>query len=250
VVFDAWMTGTAALALLVFAAAVLYSSVGHGGGSGYLAAMALVGVSAAVMKPTALALNVLVATIASIQFLRAGCFSWPVFWPFALGSVPLAFVGGGLGVPEPLYHRLVGVVLLCVAGRLATDATGATTEPRRPPRTVACVAGALIGFVSGAVGIGGGIFLSPLLLFRGWAESRTAASVSAVFILVNSVAGITGHLTALAALPADTPVLVLAAFAGGLVGSTAGARTFATATLHRVLSAVLVVAGLKLLLLR
>jgi uncharacterized membrane protein YfcA len=241
------MTELVPLAFLVFVAALLYSSVGHGGASGYLAAMALVGVAPATMKPTALVLNVLVATIASVQFLRAGCFSGAVFWPFAVTSIPLAFVGGAAVLPAPIYKQLVGIVLLYAAWRLATEVHGVIGTPRHPPRALALVLGGAIGLLSGLVGVGGGIFLSPLLLFTGWAEMRVTAGVSAVFILVNSVAGIAGHLTGLALLPPAIPVLAVAAFAGGIVGSTYGARSLATPTLRRLLAVVLIVAGVKML---
>jgi len=235
------------LGLLVLAAACLYSSVGHGGASGYLAAMALVGVAPATMKPTALVLNVLVATIASVQFLRAGCFSWSVFWPFAATSIPLAFLGGAASLPAPIYKQLVGIVLLYAAWRLATALRGTIGASSNPPLAMALVLGGAIGLLSGLVGVGGGIFLSPLLLFMGWAETRVTAGVSALFILVNSVAGLAGHLTSLALLPPAIPVLALAAFAGGIVGSTYGARSLATLTLRRLLALVLVVAGVKML---
>lgn len=244
------MTEFVPLAFLVLAVALLYSSVGHGGASGYLAAMALLGVPASTMKPTALVLNVLVATIASIQFLRAGCFSWPVFWPFAVTSVPLAFLGGALTLPGALYKQLVGVVLLYAAWRLSIGARRAIDTPRDPPLVAALPLGGAIGLLSGLVGVGGGIFLSPLLLFMGWAATRDTAGISALFILVNSVAGIAGHLASLALLPPATPVLALAAFAGGIVGSSYGARRLATPTLRRLLAVVLVVAGAKMLTLR
>jgi uncharacterized membrane protein YfcA len=235
------------LALLVLAAALLYSSVGHAGASGYLAAMALLGVSASIMKPTALVLNVFVATVASIQFMRAGCFSWSIFWPFAVTSVPFAFIGGALSVPGTLYRQLVGLVLLYAAWRLFAQARAAAGTPRTPPRFTALALGAMIGLLSGVVGVGGGIFLSPLLLFMGWAETRETAGVSAVFILVNSLAGIAGHLASLSLLPPATPVLAVAAFVGGLIGSSYGARRLATPTLRRLLAMVLIVAGAKML---
>lgn len=244
------MTDLATLTLLVFVAALLYSSVGHAGASGYLAAMALVGVSGAVMKPTALVLNILVATIASIQFLRAGRFSWAVFWPFAVTSVPLAFVGGALTLPGHSYRGLVGVVLLYAAWRLFTEARDALIPPRDPPLAAALVLGGVIGLLSGLVGVGGGIFLSPLLLFMGWAEMRNSAGVSALFILLNSIAGIAGHLASLPLLPPGTLVMAVAAFSGGLIGSTYGASHAAPLTLRRLLAVVLVIAGAKMLLVR
>ena len=241
------MTELVPLLLLVFAAALLYSSVGHAGASGYLAAMALLGVPPATMKPTALVLNVLVATVASVQFLRAGRFSWRVFWPFAVTSIPLAFAGGALALPGTLYKQLVGVVLLYAAWRLFTRARTALDGSHHPPVVVALALGGAIGLLSGLVGVGGGIFLSPLLLFMGWADTRVTAGVSAVFILVNSLAGIAGHLSGLALLPRATPILATVAFAGGLIGSSYGSRSIATPTLRRLLAVVLVVAGVKML---
>lgn len=236
------------LALLVFAAALLYSSVGHGGASGYLAAMGLVGVAAAVMKPTALALNVLVASVASLQFLRAGAFSWSVFWPFALGSVPLAFAGGAVTLPSPVYKQVVGAVLLYAAWRLLSHAVRPAAATHPPPVPAALGVGAAIGLLSGLVGVGGGIFLSPLLLFMGWAGMRETAGVSALFILANSLAGLAGHLAGLSLLPAETPVLAASACAGGVIGSTFGARRLSTPALRLLLGVVLVVAGGKMLL--
>jgi len=237
------------LAFLVLIAALLYSSVGHAGASGYLAAMALLGASASIMKPTALALNILVATVATTQFLRAGCFSWRVFWPFALTSIPFAFLGGTLAISGTIYKQLVGVVLLYSAWRLWTRARMHVVA-HRPPRAVALVLGGAIGLLSGIVGVGGGIFLSPLLLFMGWAEMRETAGTSALFILVNSVAGLAGQVASLAMLPPATPVLAVTAFAGGLIGSTYGARRLATPTLRRLLAVVLVIAGVKMLTVR
>ena len=164
------------LAALVFGAALLYSMVGHAGASGYLAAMALYGVSAAVMKPTALVLNLVVATVASIQFARVRCFAWDRFWPFAVGSVPFAFVGGGLTVPGAVYKRLVGLTLLFAAWRLFRYARTVTAIGPKPLALgVAIPLGCALGLLSGLTGVGGGIFLSPLLLLTGWADARTTA---------------------------------------------------------------------------
>lgn len=236
-----------ALAALVFVAALLYSMVGHAGASGYLAAMALVGVSAAVMKPTALVLNLVVATVASVQFARARCFAWDRFWPFAIGSVPFAFVGGGLVLPGTIYRRLVGLILLFAAWRLFRFARAvAAAEPVPVPLVVAIPLGCVLGLLAGLTGVGGGIFLSPLLLLTGWADPRTTAGVSAVFILVNSAAGLAGHAASLGLLPPGLPVLAGAALAGGLLGSTFGSRRLPNVALRRLLAIVLVVAAVKL----
>jgi hypothetical protein len=171
------------LAVLIFLAALLYSSVGHAGASGYLAVMALFGVAPAVMKPAALVLNILVAAIAAYKFSRAGLFSWPLFWPFAVTSVPFAFVGGAITLPGSAYKILVGLLLVYAAARLLALYEGRAAVGRRPTLGAALLLGAGIGLVSGLIGVGGGIFLSPLLLFVGWAEPRMTVGISAVFIL-------------------------------------------------------------------
>lgn len=241
----------AGLATLIFVAAALYSMVGHAGASGYLAAMALFGMAPAVMKPAALVLNILVATIATIQFARAGHFAWQRFWPFAAASIPFAYLGGSLAVPDALYRRIVGGVLAYAAIRLFVSAGGRATGEARPvPRTLALPLGAGIGLLSGLVGVGGGIFLSPLILLARWADTRTTAAVSAAFILVNSIAGLVGHVTSVRMLPSGIAWLGAAAIAGGLVGSTLGSRRLAPPALRRMLAVVLVVAAVKLFFVR
>lgn len=239
----------AALAVLILAAAMLYSSVGHAGASGYLAAMALFGVAPAVMKPTALTLNIFVATIATVKFYRAGCFSWRLFWPFAAASIPSAFAGGYLALPGHWYKIIVGVVLLFAAYRLFRVAGRAAeqTEVKRVPLWAALLSGAVIGLLSGLTGTGGGIFLSPLVLFMGWAGARGAAGLSAAFILANSIAGLLGNVSSVGALPGSIFVFAPAAIVGGLVGAGYGSRRLAGPNLRRLLAVVLVVAGLKLI---
>lgn len=243
------------LSLLILLAATLYSSVGHGGASGYLAAMALFGLAPATMKPTALCLNILVASIATFRFYRANCFSWPLFWPFAVASIPLAFLGGAITLPTNVYKQIVGVTLLYAAIRLflftrakADDAaTAAATTTRTVPLLLAILLGAFIGFLSGLTGVGGGIFLSPLLLLMGWADTRRTAGVSAAFILVNSIAGLLGNFSNVQALPSALPYFALAAVVGGLAGSEFGSRRLANVTIRRLLALVLVVAGVKMI---
>ncbi len=240
----------AVLSLLIFAAAILYSSVGHGGASGYLAAMALCGVAPAVMKPTALVLNILVASIATVQFARVGCFSFSLLWPFAVASIPLAFLGGAITLPGSFYRPAVGLMLLFAAYRLVrVPRIGDATSGKRPvPLAGALASGAGIGLLSGLTGTGGGIFLSPLLIIMNWAETRESAGVSAAFILFNSIAGLAGHLTGVAKLPGSVPIWAAAAVAGGLIGSSLGSRRLGNRMLKRLLAAVLVVAGAKLIL--
>jgi hypothetical protein len=241
-------TSSAILSGLILAAALLYSSVGHAGASGYLAAMALFGIAPSVMRPTALALNILVAAIATLKFYRAGCFAWPVFWPFAVTSIPFAFLGGGLSLPSSVYKIVVGLVLLYAAYRLFRIAPTALSPDLRPlPARVALGAGAAIGLLSGLTGVGGGIFLSPLLLFMGWAETRQTSGVSAAFILVNSIAGLLGQWSGLASLPDSLPLWATAAFIGGWIGAEYGSRRLGRVAIRRLLAVVLVLAGLKMI---
>jgi uncharacterized protein len=240
------------LALVFFAAATLYASVGHAGASAYLAAMALVGVAPATMRPTALALNILVASIVTVRFQLAGQLRWRAVVPFLVGSVPLAFLGGFLTLPPGIYKPLAGVVLLVAAARLFMTAgrAAATEEPEpRVPAIPAVLSGAAIGFVSGLVGTGGGIFLTPLLLFARWSGARAAAGMSSVFILGNSLSGLAGNVAAVQGLPGPLPIWLVAVALGGLAGAELGARRFGTADLRRALAVVLVIAALKLIVL-
>lgn len=237
------------LASMFFAAAVLYSSVGQAGASGYLAAMALLGVAPETMKPTALVLNVLVAGIATIRFARAGMSDARLLLPFAVGAVPMAFVGGAWVLPGRIYEVAVGAILLLAALQLLRSAARCVREaepaPRRVPVAPAIGSGAVIGLLSGLTGTGGGIFLTPLLLFLGWAGTRTAGGVSAAFILLNSLAGLAGNSASVASLP-PAPALglwLVAAGAGGWLGSHLGTRRLGAPVLRRLLAAVLAVAA-------
>jgi len=242
------MTDALLLSLFVFVAALLYSSVGHAGASGYLAAMALFGLAPDVMKPTALVLNLIVATVGTVRFARAGCFAWNVFWPFAVVSVPLAFVGGWMKLPIQTYKVILGIVLLFAAWRLAfKQSTHAAAEQKPIPLPAALPLGAAIGLLSGLTGVGGGIFLSPLLLFLGWADTRKTAGVSVVFILVNSASGLLGHMASVRKVPHEIIWWAPAALVGGLIGAELGSRRLAPMTMRRLLAVVLVVAGVKML---
>lgn len=245
------MDDTLLLTVLVFVTAILYSSVGHAGASGYLAAMALVSLPPDVMKPTALALNIIVATIGTIQFARAGHFAWRIFWPFAVTSIPCAYLGGATQLPFQYYRIAVGTVLLFAAARLIYSATKkAEFEPKPLPVAGALFAGAGIGYLAGLTGVGGGIFLSPLLLLAQWANMRQTAAVSVAFILVNSLAGLaglTGMLSAVKHLPPQIPALAVAAALGGIIGSELGSRRIASAVLRQLLGVVLIIAGCKMI---
>lgn len=233
------------LTVAVFAVAVLYSSVGHAGASGYIAVMTLIGLAPADIKPIALTLNILVASIATFQFWRAGHFSWPLFWPFALLSVPSAFIGGYLDLPTHVFKVLVGVVLVVSAVQFLVRPPD-ESEPRQPPRLVALGAGGLLGLLSGLTGTGGGIFLTPLLIFMRWARTRNAAAVSAPFILLNSASGLAGNLSATRFFPAFAWALVAAVVIGGTIGSWFGSRRLPHTAIKRLLAVVLTIAGFKL----
>lgn len=236
------------LTALIFLAAVLYSSVGHGGASGYLAAMAFAGVSSETMRVSALALNVLVATIGTIRYARAGYFDWRTLLPFVVTSIPAAFIGGSLHLATDVYKIVVGVMLLMAAAELARSARKTTEAGTRPPLWGALLVGTGIGLLAGLTGTGGGIFLSPVLLLAGWAGTRVTSGISAAFILCNSLAGLAGATTSWASLPAALPLWLAAAGLGALVGTQLGSRLLPVFAVRYALAAVLVVAGMKLIL--
>ena len=239
------------LDLLFFAIAALYASVGSGGGSGYLAVMGLAGVAPELMRPTALVLNILVAGIGTWKYVRAGHFSARLFWPIALMSVPFAFWGGSLSLPTALYRPLVGLVLLYAAFRLWWG-TRAAAPPRpgraRLPLWAALLVGAVIGLVSGLLGIGGGIFLGPLLLLAGWAGTRQTMGITAAFVLVNSAAGLLGLLATAPVLPPGIALWLPAVAAGGWLGAEYGSRRLDPLVLRRLLALVLVLGGVRMFL--
>jgi uncharacterized membrane protein YfcA len=240
------------LAAAFFIAALLYASVGHAGASAYLAIMALAAVSPDVARPTALALNIIVASFVSYRFWRGGYISWRALLPFVLGAIPFAFLGGALPVAPGLYKKLVGVVLLFAAAGMAMTARRAIaneTGHAQPsvPTLPALGIGAGIGLLSGLTGTGGGIFLSPVVLLAGWAETRAASGMAAIFILGNSIAGLSGNLSRLGSLPSSLPIYAVAVVAGAFVGSELGNRRAPTLWLRRALAAVLVIAGVKLI---
>jgi uncharacterized membrane protein YfcA len=240
---------TTQLIFLSFAIAViafLYSSVGHAGASGYIATMTLFGLAATTIRPTALVLNILVATIGSFQFWRAGHFSRRLFWPFALLSIPAAYLGGYLQPSASILRILIGIVLLFSATRL-TFRKKDPEQTNPPSKPVAVGIGAGLGFLSGLTGTGGGIFLTPLLLFYEWAVIRQAAAVSALFILVNSIGGLVGYFTAVHSIPTLGICLAVPAIVGGSIGSYLGSRRLAPRGIAIFLAIVLAIAGCKLI---
>jgi uncharacterized membrane protein YfcA len=231
----------------MFLGAVLYTSVGHAGASSYLALMALFGLPPAVMRPTALVLNILAAGLTSVRYVRAGLFRWRVLWPFLIGAAPFAFLGGSLQVPGEVYRPLVGAVLWISAARLLwPKEIRAVTDPHDPPVVAGIAIGAGIGLLSGLTGTGGGIFLSPILLFLGWSNPKIASGVAAVFILCNSVAGLSGNFASVQDLPESLPLFAGSVLAGAVVGTTLGIR-FNAAVILKALGLVLLIAGFKLM---
>ncbi|HEX7939126.1 MAG TPA: sulfite exporter TauE/SafE family protein [Gemmatimonadaceae bacterium] len=237
---------TILLALAVTVVAFLYSTVGHAGASGYIAVMTLFGLAATTIRPTALVLNILVSLLTTWQFWRSGHFSWRLFWPFALLAVPLAFVGGYVSLPTHVFKVIIGVVLLASAARLIARPAPDTVE-REVSRPMALSVGGALGLLAGLTGTGGGIFLTPVLLFMRWAKTKQAAATSAAFILVNSVAGLAGNFSATRSIPGVALTLTGAALAGGAAGSYLGARQFDHTVIKRMLAVVLVIAGVKLI---
>ena len=232
---------------LLLLVAFLYASVGHGGASGYLALMAIFSVAPNVMKPTALLLNLFVSGTSFIQFYRANHFKWKTFLPFAIASIPLAFLGGLIVVDGTIYKKMLGGFLLISAIRFLIFPNFKVTEIRKSNIVLSLLIGAVIGFLSGMIGIGGGIILSPVLLLLKWTDQKQTAAISAAFIFVNSLSGLAGQLSKGIHFSEDMLLYVTIAFAGGLIGSYFGALRFKQTVLKNVLAMVLIMAAYKLL---
>ena len=233
--------------ILLFIVAFLYSSVGHGGASGYLALMALFSVAPEVMKPTALLLNIFVSLIAFNQYYRSGAFHWKLFYPFAVTSVPFSFLGGTISISGDVYKQILGILLLIPVIRFIGFGNRDVEHKRPVKLLIALLIGACIGFLSGMIGIGGGIILSPVLLLLHWANQKEAAAVSAAFIFVNSVAGLSGQFVQDVNFNTNMYLFVTIAFFGGLAGSYLGSHRFNMIVLKRILGFVLLIASVKLL---
>ena len=233
------------LGCVFFLAAVLYSSVGHGGASAYLAVMGLLGMIPLEMKPIALTLNIAVSLLALVMFARAGHFRGRLFWPLAAASVPAAFIGGWLQSPDPIFKLILAAALVFGAWRLVFGGKADEVPGREPRLPVVLLLGLALGFLSGLIGIGGGIFLTPLLILLRWTPAKPAAAVSAAFIFANSVAGLSGFLATGGAIPSMTWLLLPAVMVGGGLGSCWGSSYAGSPALRRSLAAVLVVAAAK-----
>ena len=232
---------------LLFLIAFLYASVGHGGASGYLALMAISGFAPEVMKPTALLLNLFVSLVSFIQFYRGGHFKWNIFWPLALASIPFAFAGGLVTIDTVLYKKVLGILLLVPILRFLFLPNIRVEELRPSNFMTSIFIGAFIGMLSGLIGIGGGILLSPILLLLKWTDMKQTGAISAIFIFVNSLSGLAGQLTKGIHFSTDMYLYVGIAFVGGIGGAYFGSLKFGQNVLKYVLAAVLIVASYKLL---
>ncbi len=233
--------------MLLFLVAFLYASVGHGGASGYLALMAIFSIAPDVMKPTALLLNLFVSLTSFIQFYRGGNFKWNVFWPFVLLAAPMAYIGGRIEIDAYVYKKILGLLLLIPLARFLFFSTIKVDEPKQVNRWIAVGIGGGIGFLSGLIGIGGGIILSPVLLMLKWANMKQAAAVSALFIFVNSLTGLRGQMERGIHFTTDMYMYVVIAFVGGLLGAYFGSVRLKQKALSFMLAVVLGVASFKLL---
>jgi uncharacterized membrane protein YfcA len=234
---------------LIFFAAMLYSSVGHGGASGYLAVMALMSIAPESMRPAALMLNILVSAIAFYKFYRVKAFSWQLLLPIILGSIPFAFVGGSISLPAHWYKPLIGMVLMIAAWQVFSKAKHIPLVVEASPARPAMFGlGAVLGLLSGLTGVGGGIFLSPILLFMNWAETKMISGIAAAFIFVNSVSGLVGVLAnSSVVLPQGLAAWAASAVLGGLIGAEYGSRRLANPAIRQLLALVLLIAGIKML---
>ncbi len=233
--------------ILLLFVAFLYAAVGHGGASGYLALMAIFGVAPEVMKPTALLLNLFVSLVSFLQFYRGGHFNLKLFLPFAIASIPFSFLGGLLVVDGNLYKHILGLLLLIPIFRFLFFKNREASQLKPASVVASLFIGSGIGFLSGLIGIGGGILLSPVVLLLGWAGQKQTAAISALFIFVNSLAGLAGQLVKGVQFSADMYLYVAVAFAGGLAGAYFGSMRLPQQSLKKILAFVLMLASYKLL---
>lgn len=234
--------------LLLPLVAFMYASVGHGGASGYLAMMALFGFAPDTMKPTALLLNLFVAAVSFIHYARGGYFNKKLFLTFSIASIPLAFLGGMIEVDASVYKKILAVLLVFAILRMLNVFGRESDKLREVKVWQGLLIGGSIGFFSGLIGIGGGIILSPVILLMHWGRMKEAAAVSALFIWVNSAAGMFGQLSSGVKIDSQAFVLVGVALLGGFFGSYLGSKKFNNRLLRYMLAFVLVIASVKLIL--
>lgn len=235
------------IALCLMVVAFLYASVGHGGASGYIAVLSLFSVSVSVYKPIVLILNIVIAGLAFIQFFRAGYFRWSLCWPFLVTSIPFAFLGSGVSIKSDMYNLLLGLALIFPIIRLLGLTPKEKSETRPMPWWAAMLTGAVIGFLAGLLNIGGGIFLSPVLILMAWSNAKQAAAVSSLFIVCNSVSGLVGATNLVFTFDTRFYLWLGAAMTGGIIGSYLGSHNFKQVTVQYLLAGVLTIACVKLI---
>lgn len=226
--------------------AFLYSSVGHGGASGYLALMALFSFAPETMKPTALLLNLFVAGISFYYYYRGGFFNKKLFISFAIASIPLAFIGGTLEIDASLYKKILAVLLVFAILKMLNVFGKERHTIKEVKLWQGLVVGGIIGFLSGLIGIGGGIILTPVILLLHWGKMKEAAAVSALFIWVNSAAGLIGQISSGVRLETASFLLVAIALIGGVLGGYLGSKKINNQSLRYILAFVLIIASVKL----
>jgi len=226
---------------------VLYSSVGHGGASAYIAILALTGTPVVIIKPIGLILNIVVSSIASIRFIKHKLFSLKVLIPVVSGSIPAAFVGGYISLPSEFYKPLVGGILIIAGLQLFFKffKKSKANNNERVSVLWGVFIGVLIGFLSGLTGTGGGIFLSPLIIFLGWTSVKGASGTAAVFILFNSISGLWGNISSVRSVPDEIFIYILAVLLGTLIGTHLGIKKFNQIVVKKTLGVVIIIAGLK-----
>tara|TARA_R110002126_G_scaffold10081_5_gene45286 strand:+ start:2038 stop:2778 length:741 start_codon:yes stop_codon:yes gene_type:complete len=224
----------------------LYSSIGHGGASGYLALMALFSFAPESMKPTALLLNLFVAGIAFYYYYKEGYFNKKLFLVFAIASVPLAFIGGTIEVDASIYKKILAILLIFAILKMLNVFGKENDRTKKVKLWQGLVVGAVIGFFSGLIGIGGGIILTPVILLLHWGNMKQAAAVSALFIWVNSAAGLTGQLSSGVSIEKESLLLVAIALTGGVLGGYYGSKKINNKNLRYILAFVLIIASAKL----
>lgn len=232
----------------LFVVAFLYASVGHGGASGYLALMALFGISTVFMRASALTLNLFVSAVSFYAFYRAGHFKLKLLIPFVIGSIPMAFLGARISIDPQLFKYILGIFLLIAVVRMFFIPKDGQKEVIPFNLIIAFVVGAFLGFFSGLIGIGGGVILSPILLLLGWTNVKETAAISAIFIFLNSVSGILGLVTSGIQISPNIFYWVVVAFTGGVLGAYVGSFRISYIKLRYLLAFVLLLASVKLFL--
>lgn len=238
---------TLLIASCLLVGAILYTSVGHAGASAYIAVMTLFDLPPAVIKPTALTLNIFVSSYTSFRYIKSNLFNKTLFLYLSIGSVPAAYIGGHINLPSNIYRPIIGVLLLFSGVRFLIQALQTDKVHREINKVLAVFIGTCVGFLSGITGTGGGIFLSPLIIWLGWVSVKQASGTVAAFIFVNSTAGLLGNLQSTSSLPNELPVFLVAVLLGAFIGTRFGIRRFSSVGVKRALGFVLLIAGVKFL---